>query len=256
MGAAVAVDWSGDIRAESEPHPKLWVAEAVDGRLVALAPSSRAGAVLAVLHAADRHGPGLVAGLDFSFSYPAWFLAEAGIADGPDLWDRATRLAFDQPPFFGWKGSRAPQPERRYRRTEADLRTRGIHPSSSFQVGGAGAVGTGTRRGLPHLATLRAAGLDVWPFDADDGARPLVVELYPRLCTGPVVKSSASGRERWWADAGHDTDAALRALALASEDAFDAAASALAISRGTRPWRCPEPDVALVEGWIADAGVG
>lgn len=42
----------------------------------------------------------------------------------------------------------------------------GIRPTSGFQIGGAGAVGTGAVRGMPMLARLRAAGFAIWPFDA------------------------------------------------------------------------------------------
>ena len=38
-----------------------------------------------------------------------------------------------------------------------------VRPKSTFQIGGAGAVGTGSLRGMPHLLTLREAGCAVWP---------------------------------------------------------------------------------------------
>lgn len=68
----------------------------------------------------------------------------------------------------------------------------GIRPKSVFQIGGAGAVGTGSLRGMPILKRLRDAGFAVWPFDAPRW--PCVVEIYPRLLTGAVNKGSAGAR--------------------------------------------------------------
>ena len=65
-------------------------------------------------------------------------------------------------------------------------------PKSGFKIADAGQVGTGSIRGIPYLTQLRAAGIAVWPFDPP--TRPLVVEIYPRLLTGPIVKSSAVQR--------------------------------------------------------------
>ena len=57
-----------------------------------------------------------------------------------------------------------------------------------FQIGGAGAVGTGSIRGMPHLLTLADSGFTIWPFVS--GGLPTVVEIYPRALTGPVNKGS------------------------------------------------------------------
>ena len=80
---------------------------------------------------------------------------------------------------------------------------------------------------MPHLARLRAAGASIWPFD--DAGPLTVVEIYPRLFTGPVVKRSAPARRA--AVAGdRRVPAALVEDVVASEDAFDAALSALAMA--------------------------
>jgi len=242
---SVAVDWSGDARAESTTHPKLWIAEAVDGELRSLAPTSRTGAVDAIIEAADRAGDGLLAGLDFSFAYPAWFMRELGCSSGPEVWGRT--LDPSQPPFYGAKGTAAPPAERRYRETEVRLRASGRWCGSTFQVRGPGSVGTGTLRGLPHLRRLARAGLRVWPFDRHPG--PVVAEVYPRMFTGPVVKSRADARAAAWAAARVPAPAALCELALGSEDAFDAALTAVALSRGGAAPTEPPP-VAAVEGWV------
>ena len=69
---------------------------------------------------------------------------------------------------------------------------------STFQIGGAGSVGTGSLRGMPHLRRLRQAGFSIWPFHS---ASPwTVMEIYPRLLTGPVHKSSHEHRARYLGD--------------------------------------------------------
>ncbi|MCW3010915.1 MAG: hypothetical protein JWO90_1319, partial [Solirubrobacterales bacterium] len=80
----MAVDWSGAARAA---HKRTWVAEARAGELVALTGGLDRPGVVAHLLAA---GP-VVAGLDFAFSFPAWFVRELGSADVEALWDRVAR---------------------------------------------------------------------------------------------------------------------------------------------------------------------
>ena len=53
-------------------------------------------------------------------------------------------------------------------------------------------MGTGSIRGWPVLARLRREGFAIWPFD--DARTPLVVEVYPRACTGAVVKTDIRQR--------------------------------------------------------------
>jgi hypothetical protein len=114
-------------------------------------------------------------------------------------------------------------------------RVKGIAPKSPFQIGGAGAVGTGSLRGIPLLARLRAAGFSVWPFD--EPRLPLLVEIYPRLLTGAVKKKNAEAR-RLYLRARRKNDAlfadvtgeAMREAA-ASEDAFDALVSVVEMAR-------------------------
>ena len=61
--------------------------------------------------------------------------------------------------------------------------------------------------------------------------RPLVVEIYPRLLTGPIVKSSAEQRADYLTAHWPDLSTSHRASAVASDDAFDAAVSALVMSQ-------------------------
>jgi hypothetical protein len=102
-----------------------------------------------------------------------------------------------------------------------------------FQIGGSGAVGTGSVRGMPQLLALRAAGFAVWPFDSPRLPRvPLAIEIYPRAMYGrEVVKSRGTDRRRVLRQRFADQPAKLLARAGASEDAFDAAVSALVMSR-------------------------
>src|SRR5204863_8258146 len=93
----------------------------------------------------------------------------------------------------------------------------------------AGAVGTGSVRGMPHLLTLAEAGFSIWPFDAP-GARS-VLEIYPRALTGPVKKGRWRERHALLLRDWPEQDRALLERAAGSEDAFDATVSALVVAR-------------------------
>jgi hypothetical protein len=110
----------------------------------------------------------------------------------------------------------------------------GIAPKSVFQIGGAGAVGTASLRGIPYLLKLRAAGFGVWPCDAPALERsPMVVEIYTRLMTGAVNKSSEKARTEYLAKKRKESalyaglSRSVLAKAKGSEDAFDALVSAM-----------------------------
>jgi hypothetical protein len=224
----VAVDWSG---AQSGAARHIWLAHARDGRIIELADGRDRAAVIAYLVDLKTACPdGLVVGLDFSFSFPAWFLRAQGHARVADLWQQVTEIGEDwlaacEPPFWGKKGDRRPQLESHLRRTEQRAAVDGVSAKSSFQVRGAGTVGTGSLRGMPHLLALQAAGFSIWPFDPPSPWT--VVELYPRLCTGPVTKSNVGSRIDYLRQSGWNLTDEQRTIAAASEDAFDAAISAL-----------------------------
>jgi len=74
-------------------------------------------------------------------------------------------LAECAPPFWGRPGRPRPVLAEHLRRAEKAISVAGISPKSVFQVGGAGAVGTGSVRGMPYLPQLRQAGFSIWPFD-------------------------------------------------------------------------------------------
>jgi hypothetical protein len=228
-----AVDWSGRRTAERK---HLWTAEADDGTVLRLEAGRSRTEVVDELVARATEVPGVVVGFDFSFSLPEWFLDEQGFAGARDLWDAAALdgerwLRDCDPPFWGLPGRRRPELVGHLRRTEAEVAAvGGIRPKSSFQIGGAGSVGTGSVRGFPALARLQDAGYAIWPFDAP-ASPPVAVEIWPRTFTGAVVKSDAAARAAHLDLHLPELTTELRDLAVGSEDAFDAAVSAVFMSR-------------------------
>ena len=236
-----------------------------------------------------RETPRMVVGFDFCFGFPEWFVrGEHGCQTGPEFWEVVTRehgerwLArghADQR-FWGkpWKRPAEFSGEgihRMLRATDIDCkliahipeeeraaRVKGITPKSVFQIGGSGSVGTASLRGMPVLLRLRQAGFRVWPFDrpalAGAAPRPLVVEMYSRLNTGPVHKSNAAAR-RAYLDRKRMEETvyaklprSVMAKALASEDAFDALVSTMVMAeRRTQFAELPQPrdPKYTVEGW-------
>lgn len=193
----IAIDWSG---AKIGAANRIWRADVVDGNLAYLANGFTQDELTAqLIDLAARDEP-IVAGLDFAFSMPAWFLEQQRIPSAPELWRRVAAdalgeewLARCEPPFWGRPGSRRPQQADLFRRTERDTKHRtGFLPKSVFQIGGAGAVGTASLRGMRALHHLRRAGFRVWPFD--DPGLCTMVEIYPRIFTGPVRKSDPEAR--------------------------------------------------------------
>jgi hypothetical protein len=231
--SVVAIDWSGR-RAGERRH--LWLAEAHDGRLLRLVAGRTRSEVVDELVDRVDEVPGVVVGFDFSFSLPEWFLREQGYRDARALWDAAADdgerwLRRCTPPFWGRPHRPRPELPAHLRRTEAELAAvGGIRPKSSFQIGGAGSVGTGSIRGFPALARLQDAGFAIWPID-DPAPPPVAVEIWPRAFTGPVVKTDASARAAYLDTRHPGLARPLRDAAAESEDAFDAAVSALAMSR-------------------------
>jgi hypothetical protein len=248
----IAVDWSGKLKG-AEEH--LWLAEVRDGELVELRNGLSREHLVAGLVELTRDEPGAVVGLDFAFSFPRWWCLERGWTSGRDVWAAMAEegerlLAACEAPFWGRPGRPNPHaPDRLYRRTDRDT---GVGtPKSVFQIGGAGAVGTGSIRGMPHLLTLAQHGFGVWPFDGD--AWPRAVEIYPRALTGPVRKSSWTERHAYLHREFPEQPAHLLERAAGSEDAFDAAVSALVMAAHRTELegltRSSDPDYAI-EGRI------
>lgn len=237
----VAVDWSGAADTRGQ-RSRIWSATVLGGRLTDLSNGRTRDEVVDFLVGQASSDTRMLVGLDFSFSLPAWFVRGLGVGDAGALWDLVAAegegwLRDCRPPFWGRPGSTRPPVPCLYRSTESACRpVAGIAPKSTFQVGGAGSVGTGSIRGMPHLRRLREAGFAVWPFDPP--GRLTVVEIYPRALTGPVNKSDRRCRTRYLR--GWDMPEPFRRQAEGSEDAFDAAVSALVAYRHA-------PDVAALE---------
>ena len=224
----IAVDWSGRERGAAEA---IWFARVRDGALVELENGRERDEVIAAVIAAAERDTRTVAGLDFAFAFPAWYSGQRGWSMGREVWDAMrdeaeALLAACEPPFWGRPGKPAQQLGPPLREGEAELERA---PKSVFQIGGAGAVGTGSLRGMRHLADLADAGFAIWPFD--DPGWPLAVEIYPRSLTGPVLKSRHRTRREYLAARFGEQDAVMRERAAGSEDAFDAAVSALVMAR-------------------------
>lgn len=226
----IAVDWSGAVSGAAR---KIWLAEAAGGQIVRLESGRAREAIADFLIAEVARTPEMVVGFDFAFSLPAWFLESRELPDGPALWDVVDQegeawLSGCEAPFWGRPGRGRPALPDDLRRTDREAPSiGGIRPKSVFQIGGAGAVGTGSLRGMPILKRLRDAGFAVWPFDAP--RRPCVVEIYPRLLTGAVNKGNAGARADYLSSRYPALDDGVLRLAASSEDAFDAAVSALAM---------------------------
>jgi hypothetical protein len=237
---AIAVDWSG---ARTADDRAIWLAEAVDGRLVRLEGGrGREQLVAHLLEEAERD-PRLVVGLDFAFSLPEGFLRGRGIDDVSNAWDLVAREAEAwlrdlQPPF--WRERKAPGEG--FRRTEREC---GGRPKSVFQLVGAGQVGTGSLRGIPFLPKLRER-FAIWPFD--EPRLPLLVEIYPRLYLHSDVSTGHLRRtSRLHLDGAGDYP---------NEHARDAAAAALAMSRWPGDWRrLPRDPAYALEGRIWHEGL-
>ncbi len=235
MPTFLAIDWSGAVLGVRR---KMWLAEVSNRRLAGLECGRNRDEI--VEHLVDRSSrdPDLVVGFDFAFSFPRWFVEAHGCLCAPEVWRVAERdgerwLRDCPAPFWGRARRPRPPPNAArpmFRATESDsAAAHRVRPKSAFQVGGAGAVGTGSVRGMPCLSRLRERGFAIWPFDPP--RRPLALEIYPRDLTGRVNKSSATARRLYLAREFADQPPALLELAASSEDAFDAAVSALRMAQ-------------------------
>jgi len=293
----VGVDWSGD--QGPGQRRKIWAGVWTAGAgsslkdgVVTLESGRSRVELMAWLVEMARETPRMVVGFDFSFSYPAWFLRELGIGSAPEFWrmvadgqgERWLHKDCEDVRFWGRVGPQrhgkkpaefcGEHAHRMLRRAETVLKVRaeiadplavariaGIAPKSVFQIGGAGSVGTASLRGMPGLLVLRAAGFRVWPFDAPSVKKPMAVEIYTRLMTGAVNKSSEAARTGYLAKKRRENalyaglSRGVMAKARGSEDAFDALVTALVMVEHRREFarlRRTEDEVFRMEGrtWV------
>jgi hypothetical protein len=256
----MAIDWSG--RSGADQRRFLWLAEAVDGELVRLEDGRTRAELVELLTAEADRDPGLIVGFDFAFSLPAWYLqvrrltprqlwallADEALTPAMQHYGLARWMNGPDAPFWTMSQDRAQlRPLQMFRRTENDMRLPGVQPKSVFQLIGAGQVGRGSLFGMQALHRLTGAGFHVWPFDRP--ALPLIVEIYPRVLTGGVHKNSQSERERYLEAIPLPPD--LRRLAASSEDAFDAAVSAVVMAARVEELKAlPEEPGYAIEGKI------
>ena len=283
----IAIDWSGRVDAAGQRR-HIYAATWSDGRVRLENGRTRDEIGDWLIAAADKD-PALVVGFDFCFSFPAWFLREVGAADGPEFWQVVAERGEEwldrqsEDRRFWGKPHKRPaefsgeQLHRMLRATDIDcklaahipeeeraLRVKGITPKSVFQIGGSGSVGTASLRGMPLLLRLREAGFGVWPFDDPVAGKPMAVEMYSRLNTGPVHKSNPSARVAYLLRKRKEDPAyaALKRAALekarAGEDAFDALVSCMVMTEhrsGFYSLPQPRDPNYRMEGWTwaADA---
>jgi len=230
----IAVDWSG-----ARDAAGVWMAEVIGGVVTRLEPPGSRERAVALIAAAAREEPRLAAGLDFAFSYPAWFVEERGCADAFAFWDLVARDGEEwlrAPTYPFWLLRTRTQGEtgpRALRQTDRDAAGVRVSPKSVFQVAGPGQVGTMSIRGIPLLRDLRAAGLAAWPFETPGPTQSVLVEIYPRRYYGDaVVKGDADARRGYLDGYGARVTASQRAEAGRSDHAFDALTAALAMWDG------------------------
>jgi hypothetical protein len=218
-----------------------------------------------VLDALDAE-PATIVGLDFAFSWPRWYLEAQALAGPQEAWAHAGALA-------GLAAAALPRPfwgagirpladaglagREAFRATERSPDAAAAGARSTFHAGGNGTVGLQSIRGMPFLSVLRRAGVAVWPFDAPAPGGPAAVEIFPRMIARRLARAGSRGaafRAEVLAGLPHRAFAGApgaRERALAGQDAFDAAVSAIALSRDAAAGLvAPAPAVADREGWI------
>ena len=281
----VVVDWS----ANSTPkrgRDSIWIAVLDGGGLSVSNPSTRAAAqrCLVELVASDPSGRTMI-GVDFSLGYPAGTAAALGLAGCP--WESMTgllrkliidddrnannrfdvasalneRITATGAPFWGCPPSHAGAaltvtkpasfaPLGEWRSVEAVLRGQGRRPFSSWQLLGAGAVGSQSLLGIPMIHRLSAQVTDrvmVWPFTTGlrapivDPGEVVIAEVWPSLLSIEVAEGAVRDEAQviavaqWLAD----LDATERLAALFAPDVADVAVVARIESE---------------EGWVLGVG--
>ena len=293
----VGIDWSG---AEGEGQSGIRVAqmtpEIPHPQFIYPKKGSRWSRqdVLALICAlVDR--PTLV-GLDFSFSLPCMSGLEscppcfAKLKGARDLWAFVDEFCKSEPFFYAgpiWLSEMSPflpfikfwSREKRYegdlfaggrlRQTEIAARQCGVQPKSVYRMIGP-QVGAGSFAGMRILHSLvqrRSAGIAIWPFEAIEGAKVVITEIYPAVFYRKAGHRRPSKRQfesgdhaRVFKDVLHFFDVKTRVELPKSDDEMDALVSAAALiwlSRSADLFSTPaDPIVCLQEGWILGVPIG
>jgi hypothetical protein len=228
----IAIDWSGAAKSHAQKK-HIWTADICRNQIRLCNKRTRDELFRWLVENISGRSYPAVIGIDFAFSFPESFFRQKYLSSVGELWNCANEngeqwLRACEPPFWGRPGKKCPSGHKQdgFRQTDRAISVNRISPKSPFQIGGAGAVGTGSIRGMPILARLRQEGFSIWPFDP--AHFPLVVEIYPRLLTGEVNKSQQPERATYLRRPEFACLAPeVRRAAESSEDAFDALVSAL-----------------------------
>ena len=219
----IAVDWSGAIQGSAK---KIWLAKVDRSGLSELENGRTREAVCKRIIDELAHGPDVVVGLDFAFSFPSWFVEEKDCSSAFEFWRAAGVDGEDwmkNPPFFT-RGRWQHRDGEAYRWTDRHQIEHGRRAETVFKLVGPTQVGRGSIRGMPWLLELREAGFSIWPFEPP--TLPLVVEIFPRLFYGSVNKSSPDDRYEHLSRRYPSLEGLMLCKATGSDDAFDAAVSA------------------------------
>lgn len=271
----IAIDWSGRTDASGQRRhiwAGVWTEREGHKPHVALEAGRTRDEVADWLIALAAETPQMVVSIDCCFSFPAWFLTEHGCSTVFEFWQKAADGLAEQwlarecddvardERFWGKPHKRPEQfcgtgYRRMFRGTDWDnkvdpvtsktsaarearlAKMRGITPKSPFQIGGSGSVGTGSLRAMPFLLRLRNAGFRTWPFESAAANKPLLVEMYTRLMTGPVAKSNPEARKLYLTQRRKEDSLFAKISrpvlrkAESSEDAFDALISTMEMVR-------------------------
>jgi precorrin-8X/cobalt-precorrin-8 methylmutase len=234
----VVVDWSAN-SVPKRGRDSIWIAvHDRDGELSVTNPATRTSAEAFLTELLDdESSPSTLIGVDFSLGFPAGTAGALGL--GGVAWTAMWELLADQvrddhrnsnnrfvvaaelnrrltgaaSPFWGCPpaassptlaSTKPPGPEvvPSWRAVEEVLRRQGHRPFSSWQLLGAGAVGSQSLLGIPMIRRLHGRFADrvqVWPFttgleppEVADGS-VVVVEVWPSLL--PVERSSDAVRD-------------------------------------------------------------
>lgn len=271
--SVIIVDWSAKATPSPERPSKdaIWIGICRAGHRHSQYCRTRlaAEAVLINLLVQERAaGRRVLAGFDFPFGYPAGFATRiTGQANARAVWawlarhitddarNATNRLAVGgqmnalfhplQGPFWGRPATQV-IPHLPFKkdvdyaaiglseRRVIETHLRGAKPT--FQLMGAGSVGSQALTGLPMIHRLRQRpGTAVWPFETIDGASVVLAEVYPSILAPVVARDPAPIKD--------EAQVRLLAHALWHVAANGQFAPLLNV-----------PDVAQEEGWILGAG--